>query len=310
MDPLSSFSVGLRPLNPGLAVTQDTGVKVRGLFYELLKEADEGLATSIHELNGAKPFTCSALLGPSGRTERGRAGVHPGGGRPETTKITPPATSRTRASALLGDRPYRLRFAALSSETAEALWHALFERQAARRPIALGPLAFRIERLAMASERDYWAQAATYQQLARCPPRDTWRLRFRSPTAFRQRTGHLPLPVPACVFGSALQRWNAYCPEPLRMDEALLETVAEAVFPSHVDIRSVRVPLEHGSFIGFVGRADFTAVQPLPDEVLAQITALAEFLYFAGAGHGTPRGWGQVAVLDSSLGPTRRRDVR
>jgi CRISPR-associated endoribonuclease Cas6 len=275
MNALNSIVVRLRPLNPGLAVTQDIGVKARGLFYELVKEADGGLAASIHKLDGAKPFTCSALLAPNGR---GRSG-----------------------EAVLQDRPYRLRFTALSSETGEALWHALFERQAVQRPIELGPLAFRIERLAMGSEREYWAQAATYQALAQCPPRDTWRLRFRSPTAFRQRTGHLPLPVPACVFGSALQRWNAYCPEPLRMGGPLVDTVAEAVFPSYVDVRSQRVPLEHGCFVGFTGRADLTAVKRLPEQLLAQITALAEFLYFAGVGHGTPRGWGQVAVLDSSL---------
>jgi CRISPR-associated endoribonuclease Cas6 len=140
------------------------------------------------------------------------------------------------------------------------------------------------------------ASQSSYRELAASPPQGKWRLEFLSPTAFRQQTGHLPLPLPSCLFRSAFDRWNAFCPEPLRMEESLLPSAEESVFPSQVEIRTRRVRREQGSFVGFTGRVELTMVRPLPPEAASQLTALLRFLTFAGVGHGSTRGWGQVEL--------------
>lgn len=237
MSLLASYLITLEPLNPGLPITQDTGVKARGLLYDLLAEGDASLATEIHDSNGLRPFTCTALLG---RNDRGPHGEE-----------------------LLGSGAHQLRYTALNGAIAEALWKALERRHADACPLELGPFRFRIRRAVTGKSGDSWGQSSTYARLAQCPPRDTWRLSFRSPTAFRQETGHLPLPVPVRIFGSALDRWNAFCPPDLQMAPDLLQVVSEAVFPAHLEIKTRTVGLEHGRFVGFVGRVDLVAVRTL-----------------------------------------------
>jgi CRISPR-associated endoribonuclease Cas6 len=278
MSLLASFNVRLEPSTPGLVGAEDTGTQARGLFYDLIGSTDPALSQAVHEANGPKPFTCSALIGRLERDGEGRM--------------------------LLGSGPYGLRFTTLTQAVTDALSAALYQRYATGEPTSLGPLQFRIRRVVTASEEDYWGRAARYEDLLACPPRSLWRLSFRSPTAFRQQTGHLPLPVPTCVFRSALERWNAFGPASLRLNDDLEARLAEAVFPSFVDVESRKVTRRQGRFVGFCGRVDFEAIRKLPQEQLSALTALAEFLYFSGAGHGTPRGWGQVSVLDSALGAT------
>jgi len=286
MSLLASFRVRLEPLGAGEPITEDTGVKARGLAYDLIGEANPDLARRLHDSSGPKPFTSSMLLGRHARGPKGEA--------------------------LLSEGPYHLRYTALNEEVADALSATLYRGQATGGEVRIGSLPFRIRRVITASEEDYWAQARRYQDLAGAAPRNHWRLSFKSPTAFRQSTGHLPLPVPHCVFGSALDRWNAFCPAKLRMDNELRDTIWQTVFPDHLQLRSRRVDLGHGGFVGFVGRADFTPVARLDADDLAKVTALAEFMYFSGTGHGTTRGWGQVAVLDSGFvaGAGRRAGFR
>lgn len=276
MSLIASFSLTLEPLNPGAPVPDETGISTRGLLYHLLGNVNPAVAAGVHEGDGPRPFTCSSLIGRHRRADDGRA--------------------------LLAASPYRLRYTALNSAVADVLSEALFRAYALGEPVRIGALEFRIRRVITASEQDYWARATTYDALLEIEPRTQWRLAFRSPTAFRQQFGHLPLPLPHSIFRSALTRWNALCPAACAIEDETLARVAETVFPSAVSVRTVSVALEHGHFVGFVGRADLQAVRPLPDQHARRLTALAEYLYYCGAGHGTPRGWGQVAVIDSPPG--------
>lgn len=273
MSLLASFHVRMEPIEPGRGLLGDTGIQARGLAYDLFAEADARLAQKLHDADDLKPFTCSRLLG---RRERGPHGED-----------------------LLAADTYRLRYTALTEEVADAFSQALYRRQATGDAIELGGAPFRVRRVVTASEEDPLARAVRWADLAQVPPRDTWRLSFISPTAFRQHAGHLPLPLPESLFGSCLDRWNAFCPQEMRVEDDFREVVRSAIFPVSVDVRTQRVPLRYGCFVGFTGRADFTAVTKMGARSQGIATALMEFAHFCGAGHGVTRGWGQVAVRDS-----------
>lgn len=283
MSLIASFALTLEPLNPGAPLPAETGISTRGLLYHLLTGANPAAAATIHEDNGPRPFTCSSLLGRHRRGDDGRP--------------------------LLADGPYRLRYTALTSALADVLSEALYRAYALGDPVRIGALEFRLRRVITASDQDYWARATTYDTLLGGEPRALWRLAFRSPTAFKQQFGHLPLPLPHSIFRSALSRWNAFCPAACAIEDDTLARVTEAVFPSALSVRTVSVPLEHGPFVGFVGRADLQAVRPLPEDHVRKLTALTEYLYYCGAGHGTPRGWGQVAVIDSPSASAARQQT-
>jgi hypothetical protein len=258
---LASFEV---PLNPedAAAIVVDTGPQVRGWVYALLGASDPALAREVHNAAGPRPFACSGLIGPRG--------IQPWIGR------------------LVAGEAYCLRLCALTARVAAALEAALSRALAGDGVIRLGPAALRMARPPTVVQ-------SSYRRLAESPPRSRWRLDFRSPTAFRQRVGHLPLPLPDLIVRSAADRWNAFCPDALRLDAGLLQTAEEALFPSQVDIRSRRVRLEHGAFVGFIGSAEFTPVGSLPVAATAQLGALFAYACYCGLGHGTTRGWGQVA---------------
>lgn len=273
---LASYLLTLEPLTPGLAVTENTGVKARGLLYDLMSEVDPGLATECHDSEGPKPFTCSMLMGALVKT--------------------------SERELQLGSGPYRLRYTALSEAVADALSTAFYRLYATATPLALGPLRFRVRRVSTASEEQFWARASTHEALlGTC--RDRWRLRFHTPTVFKQQRGHMPLPVPGAIFRSALASWTAPWSKAPALNGDLLRYVNENVFPSRLEIRTKTVPLESATLTGFVGWVDLRVVNPLPAEVLCQLNALLEYTYYCGVGHGTPRGCGQVALLPPAAQP-------
>jgi len=268
---IASYLLALQPLEPGAIVTGNTGVMARALLYGLLGQADPALWVECHESDGPKPFTCSMLMGRLAKDHAGQL--------------------------RLGEGPYRLRFTALTEAVADALSTTLYRVYATGTEVTLGSSRFRLRRVITASEEQFWARASTHETLLGTPPSTRWRLCFHSPTTFNQQRGHMPLPVPVSIFRSALATWNAPWSKAPPLRDDLLQFVNESVFLDRVDIRTRPFPLEGTTAAGFIGRADLRAMTELPGDVLTQMNALAEYLYFSGVGHGTPRGCGQVAVL-------------
>ncbi|NJO94606.1 MAG: CRISPR system precrRNA processing endoribonuclease RAMP protein Cas6 [Hydrococcus sp. RM1_1_31] len=62
---------------------------------------------------------------------------------------------------------------------------------------------------------------ATYGQLFQPADAKTITLNFLSPTSFRRKGHHFPLPLPFNVFHSYLRRWNAFSNNPFNPDPFL-----------------------------------------------------------------------------------------
>ena len=238
----------------------DLGRAVHAWFLDRVREDAPELAERLHEGHALRPFTLSPLR----RTE---------------------------------ERRCWLRITALEAELAEWLLGATWPEE-----ITLGPVAYRLRGVTSDPQEHPWAGRTTYEALlghllGTEEPEARVELEFASPTTFRSRGHHLPLPLPHLVFGSYREKWNAFAP--LRLPEAVLSYVEEQVVVARYRLCTRLVAFGEARFVGFVGSCRFLALRRDP-RWLRVVQLLADFAFYAGTGHRTTVG----------LGQTRRRDGR
>jgi CRISPR-associated endoribonuclease Cas6 len=120
-------------------------------------------------------------------------------------------------------------------------------------------------------------------------------LHFITPTAFAQQGVHLPLPVPALMFRSWLERWNHFAPVYLGSDE-LIAYLSQYIMLKRHQIKTRSHQLHRGYVNGFIGDV---ALQVLnrADPLLANVAnLLVHYAQFAGTGVKTRLGMGQTQV--------------
>jgi len=124
-------------------------------------------------------------------------------------------------------------------------------------------------------------------------------LRFESPMSFKSHEMHYPLPDPALVFASYRARWDAFAPEPLWIDEAWLEWLANNVAVSRFELRTAVVDFDRHQQVGCLGTVQFEVMHRGPQAAAnrAPLNALADYAYFCGTGHKTTQGLGQTRRL-------------
>jgi CRISPR-associated endoribonuclease Cas6 len=257
---LQSPAGGLVPLNHGRAS--------HALFLRLVAERDAGLAAELHDASGPKPFTCSNLIG--GRRQGNQLALTPS--TPlwlRFTGLSAPVSAVLRdiaahppAEVELDGRPYRLLRATL--DPAEHPW---------------------------AGQDDYTAMLQRHL-LAAGPVQRRISLEFASPTTFHSGGKNVPLPLPALVFGSLLERWQAFSPAAISPD--LRRYAEEMVALARYQLRTRILPFKDGSLqVGFVGQAVFLALNSDRYWVHA-LHLLAEYARYAGVGYQTTMGMGQA----------------
>lgn len=99
----------------------------------------------------------------------------------------------------------------------------------------------------------------TYNHLwtATPPSQSNFTLNFLSPTSFRQKQHHLPLPIPTNIFHSYLRRWNDFAPEAFPQAE-FLQWIEQAVYVTNYDLNCTKVAVaKQGYVTGFTGIVEF-----------------------------------------------------
>ena len=143
--------------------------------------------------------------------------------------------------------------------------------------------------------------ATTYSAIAACPqpekPKVT--LSFTSPTSFRSRGRHLPLPIPRNLFHSYLRRWNDLSGQPKVDQEDFLGWLDDHIVIQRHGVRSLKVAAgKRGSVTGFIGAIDLALIGRAADH--AQFTqlfhTLGQFAPYCGTGHKTTFGLGQTKL--------------
>jgi CRISPR-associated endoribonuclease Cas6 len=150
---------------------------------------------------------------------------------------------------------------------------------------------------------DQWSIAhppTTYAQLLQTPIPDppTLTLSFRSPTSFRRKGSHFPLPVPINVFHSYLRRWNDFSGDAVDQDD-FLDWIDESVIVLRHELRSAKVMAgKRGSVTGFTGVVQFglTAAARQDTDYVELFIALGQLAPYCGTGHKTTFGLGQTRL--------------
>ncbi|PSB11568.1 CRISPR-associated protein Cas6 [filamentous cyanobacterium CCP1] len=121
-------------------------------------------------------------------------------------------------------------------------------------------------------------------------------LNFTTPTAFAQDRIYLPLPVPALMFRSWLDRWNAFAPVYLGSDE-LVRYLSENIALTRHRLQTRRFTVHRNNITGFTGTASLQLLTRT-DPLLANVAnLLIHYAQFAGTGIKTRLGMGQTQAI-------------
>lgn len=261
------------PADPQRPLPAWWGRAAQAMVLSALAKSDPELAAALHDEQGPRPLTASTLMGRFPQ----------------------------RSLDLQGD--YRLRITALTMPVCTRLMEAI-QPGGALAPgttIELDYLPFIVQAVTAQPEEQEWAAASSFQELSARhlltsePPSRHIALQFTSPTAFHSEERTQPLPLPELVFGSLLQRWNAF--SPLAFPQELRRYVKECLAVQRFRIESRAVPYKEGGLrVGFIGEVVFTTLN-FDRYWLGQIHALAAFSLFSGVGVQTSAGMGQCRPL-------------
>ena len=270
---LISLILTLTPEAPA-ALPPELGRAVQAEMLARLGQVDPALAEQIHVGDGPKPLTCSGLV--------------PAEPVPEPRHPADSVTVRPGAR-------YFVRVTGLVEPVSRALFAGLVERPPAQWTLDGQP--FRVVEAVCDAARDGWTGEANCESLAasalQCEshlPR-ALTLEFASPTAFKSLEMQVPVPLPGLVFGSLVERWNAF--SSVALDPDLRRFANERVAISRYRLESKPVPSKNSALrIGEVGQVTYTA---LDDDRygLTALNILADFALYSGVGVQTATGMGQ-----------------
>ena len=254
-------------IRPQAAATlpASSGRAVHAALLAHVAAADPALAANLHAPDAPRPFTCSSLLGarPIGKGQ----------------------------VAVSSESSYRLRLTALTDELQSLLCQP-------PKSINLDGHPFSVVSVLLNPVEDSWASVSTWESLSaswllqRQEVPERIELDFASPTVFHSGGITVPLPIPGLVFGSLLERWNAFAP--LALHPALKRYAAECVGIERYSLHTRALPFKEGGLrIGFVGRCAYRLLRRDPFW-MSQMQLLADACLYLGVGYQTAIGLGQA----------------
>lgn len=235
-------------------------------FLHQVRDSDPELSVYLHDGQSEKAFTLSPMIG----------------------NLQPKAQNLI---AKAGNR-YTWGISALSKSVCQWL-----RKWKDRLPTTINLYAgeFKIEKVEIS------LPATTYNALWSAPlwQQSHFSLTFLSPTSFRQKQHHLPLPIPTNIFHSYLRRWNDFAPEAFPQED-FLKWIEQIVYVTNYDLTCSKVAVaKQGYVTGFMGTVEFgidRKVSQHPDfERL--LSALIQLAPYCSTGHKTTFGLGQTRPI-------------
>lgn len=176
--------------------------------------------------------------------------------------------------------PPTVQLGLLSAQLYDTLSPLLSELQG--QPLRLGRHVYTVIQVSQTSQ--------SYAALLETPASADAALHFVTPTFFRRSGSNYPLPEPALVFGSLIQRWNQLAPQPVPAD--ITDALSTRLTIRYLKLSSV-TSSAHAPTIGFVGRVTFHLPRATASE-RQWLSALCQYSRYAGVGAKTTLGFGLV----------------
>jgi CRISPR-associated endoribonuclease Cas6 len=230
-------------------------------LLDQVRSFDPELSAYLHDGQSEKPFTISGLEGA--------------------------LLSVGKELQLQASQTYRWYVTALSAKVVQWLtqWVKALPTEVTLRNV---PLTIQSCKIAL--------PATTYKQLWEAErSSSTLKLSFVTPTSFRRKKHHFPLPLPINVFHSYLRRWNDFSGMPFEQD-AFLDWIDENVIVQQVKLESSKVQAgKKGSVTGFVGAIEYGLSKEGQQSQYQQLFyTLGRLAPYCGTGHKTTFGLGQT----------------
>ena len=264
---LVSLEFALRPHTHCELYSQYT-IGLHAWFLQQIQLFDTELSAYMHDRQSEKAFSISGLSGQF--------------------------VSHRQLLQLQADTLYRWRVNALSKRVAQGLLTWL--RQLPNE-LELKNAPLTIESVSLAQP------ATTYSKLLKAAKeeaekeeKDRVSISFVSPTSFRRKGHHLPLPWQRNVFHSYLRRWNHFARKTVDPTD-FLDWIDEHVVIERHYMSSVKVAAgKQGSVTGFTGSVTYGLSRKAAEnlEYRTLFYALASLAPFCGTGHKTTFGLGET----------------
>ena len=277
---LLSVVVAVRPVAPAW-LPPALGRATHAIFLDWVRAVAPAEAAALHTTEPLKPFTTGLL------EEGVRADV---AGTPWRS-----------------DRLYHLRFTSFSPELSALLRERVLPAPPERVRVEQGEGV--VEAVYTAATEHPWAGETSYDDLVRehllavRPAPRRLVLGFDAPTTFRVAGRHVPLPLPELVYGSLLERWNAWAP--VRLEESVRARAARTLAIAYHRLQSRHVRFADSQQVGFMGQCAYAVVENDSD-LLRQLGVLTAFAFWSGVGHRTTMGLGRLRPLPARLAPARQ----
>ena len=261
---LVSLEFSLRPHSDCKLYAQYT-IGLHAWFLQQIQSFDPDLSAYLHNGQSEKAFSISGLSGQF--------------------------VSHRQTLRLKSDETYRWRVNALSKAVAQGLLAWL--RQLPD-DIELKDAPLTIESVGLVDS------ATTYAKLLKAATTDSGSvsLSFVSPTSFRRKGRHLPLPWPTNVFHSYLRRWNHFARKSVNQ-ATFIDWIDDHVVIQRHHLSSVKVAAgKQGSVTGFMGSVTYDLGRSAADNLEFQTLfyALVRLAPFCGTGHKTTFGLGETWI--------------
>ncbi|MBX6770619.1 MAG: CRISPR system precrRNA processing endoribonuclease RAMP protein Cas6 [Chloroflexi bacterium] len=262
------------PLERGTAERLFLGRAAQAALLAAAERLDPSLAAGLHDGSGPRPYAVGVFLRPGGIGEAWQV---------------------------------RLRFSAIEARLAARLPEILDRLPTTLR---LDTIQVALEAVALDSEQDPEAGQTSYEEIIRRrmlgpdPPARRIGLRLVTPTTFHTSGRNQPLPLPGLVFGSLVDRWNAFAP--LVLNPEARRYAEECLGVSQFRLQSRLVEVAGGQQVCAVGTVVYRALRP-DSYWLRVLEALLDFGVHAGLGVKTAMGLGQIRRIESDGGALHRR---
>jgi CRISPR-associated endoribonuclease Cas6 len=263
---LVAITLQVQPLQDSTLYPQYT-IGLHAWLLDQVRQHDPQLSAMLHDNQDEKPFTISGLIDPH--------------------------DPLARSLRLVAAQTYDWQITALNRPVAQWLrqWLENLPGEIDLRTAPLKVLGWSIAARPDTYEALFDGAAQDLEQSS-----ESLSLTFLSPTSFRRKGNHFPLPVPTNLFHSYLRRWNQFGHIEYDADE-FLEWIDESVLIMRHHLESVKVVAgKQGSVTGFRGAITLglTAKGREDAEYTQLFTALGYFAPYCGTGHKTTFGLGQT----------------
>ncbi|MEM6254087.1 MAG: CRISPR-associated endoribonuclease Cas6 [Cyanobacteria bacterium P01_D01_bin.156] len=123
-------------------------------------------------------------------------------------------------------------------------------------------------------------------------------LSFHSPTSFRRKGNHFPLPLPKNVFHSYLRRWNHFAKKPVNPEDFLDWVDTYVILRQHQLVTHKVAVGKQGSVTGFTGAVIYAIDRRglTEDSFVHLFYALTQLAPYCGTGHKTTFGLGETQL--------------